>query len=134
MDSSSVLEEKLQKKKKRKLEQTNDSTVSVNKKKVKKAKLEEETNDVDDEIDEENEVVQESNLNGKLVLQRSIETLSLIIVGSVTNSGGYLTSTSFESLGERGVSESTLKALNDMKLTTMTEIQAKSIGPLLEGR
>lgn len=49
-------------------------------------------------------------------------------------SGGTLSSVSFESLSERGVSELTLKGIKDMNLTTMTEIQAKSIGPLLEGR
>ena len=49
-------------------------------------------------------------------------------------SGGSLTSLTFESLAERGVSDLTLKAITEMKLTTMTEIQAKSIGPLLEGR
>ncbi|CAF4713505.1 unnamed protein product, partial [Rotaria socialis] len=51
-----------------------------------------------------------------------------------TVSGGNLTSVSFDSLSERGVSDSTIKAISEMKLTTMTEIQAKSIGPLLEGR
>jgi superfamily II DNA/RNA helicase len=56
------------------------------------------------------------------------------IAGSVIPSGGNLTSLSFESLSERGVSDLTLKAISEMKLTTMTEIQAKSIGPLLEGR
>lgn len=45
-----------------------------------------------------------------------------------------MTSVTFDSLAERGVSDLTLKALKEMKLTTMTEIQAKSIGPLLEGR
>ena len=54
--------------------------------------------------------------------------------GSVTNSGGHLTSVNFDSLSESNVSESTLKAIKEMNLTTMTEIQAKSIGPLLEGR
>jgi superfamily II DNA/RNA helicase len=52
----------------------------------------------------------------------------------VIPSGGNLTSLSFESLSEHGVSDLTIKAINEMKLTTMTEIQAKSIGPLLEGR
>ena len=49
-------------------------------------------------------------------------------------SGGNLTSVTFESLNERGVSALTLKAISEMKLTTMTEIRTKSIGPLLEGR
>ena len=55
-------------------------------------------------------------------------------LGTMTSSGGHLTSTTFESLSERGVSDLTIKALNEMKLSTMTEIQAKTIGPLLEGR
>jgi superfamily II DNA/RNA helicase len=60
--------------------------------------------------------------------------LILLFLDSVIPSGGHLTSISFESLSERGVSDLTLKAIAEMKLTTMTEIQAKSIGPLLEGR
>ena len=60
--------------------------------------------------------------------------VDLYILGDVIPSGGSLTSLSFESLSERGVSDLTLKAISEMKLTTMTEIQAKSIGPLLEGR
>ncbi len=58
----------------------------------------------------------------------------LHISGTFIPSGGSLTSLSFDSLSERDVSDSTLKAIKEMKLTTMTEIQAKSIGPLLEGR
>jgi len=43
------------------------------------------------------------------------------------------TDTSFKSL-EGAVCESTLKAVTDMNFTHMTEIQAKTIPPLLEGR
>ena len=56
------------------------------------------------------------------------------IIGTYIPSGGHLTSVSFDSLSERGVSDLTIKAIQEMKLTTMTEIQAKAIGPLLEGR
>ena len=41
--------------------------------------------------------------------------------------------TSFESLKDV-VSEQTLNAIKDMGFTHMTEIQAKAIRPLLEGR
>jgi len=41
--------------------------------------------------------------------------------------------TSFKSL-EDAVCESTLKAVADMGFTHMTEIQTKTIPPLLEGR
>lgn len=41
--------------------------------------------------------------------------------------------TSFSVLSEK-VCENTLKAINDMGFTNMTEIQAKAIPPLLEGR
>ena len=41
--------------------------------------------------------------------------------------------TSFESLKE-SVSEKTLKAISEMGFTHMTEIQHKSIAPLLNGR
>jgi len=42
--------------------------------------------------------------------------------------------TSFASLASLGVSDLTLKAIEDMGFTHMMEIQAKSIPPLLEGR
>jgi len=41
--------------------------------------------------------------------------------------------TSFSVLNEK-VCENTLKAIKDMGFTNMTEIQAKAIPPLLEGR
>jgi len=44
-----------------------------------------------------------------------------------------LADTSFRSL-EGAVSETTLKAVSDMGFTHMTEIQARTIPPLLEGR
>lgn len=44
-----------------------------------------------------------------------------------------LADTSFKSL-EGAVSESTMKAVADMNFSHMTEIQAKTIPPLLEGR
>ena len=49
-------------------------------------------------------------------------------------SGGNLTSVTIESLSERGVSDLTLTVISEMKLTTLIEIQAESIGPLLEGQ
>ena len=111
------------KKKKRKLEQGNE-TPAVTKKTTKKRKLEEPV---------EEETAEDAPTTGKsfpLEWPEVMESFS----GTFTVSGGNLTSLSFESLLERGVSDLTLKAINEMKLTTMTEIQAKSIGPLLEGR
>lgn len=46
---------------------------------------------------------------------------------------GILTDTSFKSLEEK-VCEPTLKAVADMGFTHMTEIQAKAVPHLLEGR
>lgn len=46
---------------------------------------------------------------------------------------GAFEDTSFESLNDL-VSENTLKGIADMGFTHMTEIQHKSIKPLLEGR
>ena len=128
--SSIQIEEETKKKKKlkknknkRKLENASEPP-SMPKKKVKK--IQEETSN---EIDEEKDNVE---MTGK---KRSFRCSSMKFrLGSVTNSGGHLTSTTFDSLSERGVSDSTIKALKEMKLTTMTEIQAKTIGPLLEGR
>lgn len=46
---------------------------------------------------------------------------------------GAFEDTSFESLSNL-VNENTLKAIKEMGFTNMTEIQHKSIRPLLEGR
>lgn len=125
------LEDKL-KKQKRKLANGNEIPKKKRKKVEKQVEEEEqETNDdeEDDEIAEEDKVIS----NGK---QNEMNKIIFIWIcsGSMIPSGGNLTSVTFESLSERGVSDLTLKAISEMKLTTMTEIQAKSIGPLLEGR
>ncbi|CAF1098055.1 unnamed protein product [Rotaria sordida] len=108
------------KKKKRKLDNSHEIT-TINKKKAKKRKLETE------------EINNDEDLSSTAINENKDET-KIETSGSIIPSGGHLTSVSFESLSEKGVSDLTLKAINEMKLTTMTEIQAKSIGPLLEGR
>lgn len=52
---------------------------------------------------------------------------------SLTDVSGAFEDTSFASLADL-VSESTLKAVKEMGFEHMTEIQHKSIRPLLEGR
>ncbi|CAF1095702.1 unnamed protein product [Rotaria sordida] len=108
------------KKKKRKLDNSHEIT-TINKKKAKKRKLETE------------EINNDEDLSSTAIKENKDET-KIETSGSIIPSGGHLTSLSFESLSEKGVSDLTLKAINEMKLTTMTEIQAKSIVPLLEGR
>ncbi|CAF0910417.1 unnamed protein product [Rotaria sordida] len=108
------------KKKKRKLDNSHEIT-TINKKKAKKRKLETE------------EINNDEDLSSTAINENKDET-KIETSGSIIPSGGHLTSVSFESLSEKGVSDLTLKAINEMKLTTMTEIQAKSIVPLLEGR
>ena len=53
--------------------------------------------------------------------------------GTSVGAETILTDTSFESLKEK-VCELTLKGINDMGFTHMTEIQFKAIPHLLEGR
>lgn len=61
-----------------------------------------------------------------------IEIYLILVPG--TEVGFEITSdTRFSVLSEK-VCENTLKAINDMGFTNMTEIQAKAIPPLLEGR
>ncbi|CAF3391595.1 unnamed protein product [Rotaria sp. Silwood1] len=87
--------------------------------------------------EQEEEIINDEDLPSTAIDKyndNNTEETKIEITDSITPSGGHLTSVSFESLSERGVSDLTLKAINEMKLTTMTEIQAKSIGPLLEGR
>ncbi|UJR10738.1 hypothetical protein I4U23_014926 [Adineta vaga] len=129
MDNTVQLHEKKKdklKKKKRKLENGSEA-ISINKKKVKKRKLEEQHEQEEEEEDDDDDGDEQNDENE--TKEEKVETTGVYIP-----SGGHLTSVSFESLSERGVSDSTIKAINEMKLTTMTEIQAKSIGPLLEGR
>ncbi|CAF2390903.1 unnamed protein product [Rotaria sp. Silwood2] len=113
------------KKKKRKLDNGHE-IVTINKKKAKKRKLEEKEEETNNDEDLPSTAIDENEDN-------ITEETKIEIIGSITPSGGHLTSVSFETLSEKGVSDLTLKAISEMKLTTMTEIQAKSIGPLLEG-
>lgn len=57
----------------------------------------------------------------------------LTLTHGVTGVSGAFEDTSFASLAEL-VSESTLRAVKEMGFEHMTEIQHKSIRPLLEGR
>ncbi|CAF0999709.1 unnamed protein product [Adineta ricciae] len=109
------------KKKKRKLENGGE-TPAASKKQAKKRKLEEQKDEVEDEDE------------GESILETEYQEEKIETTGAYIPSGGHLTSVSFDSLSERGVSDLTIKAIQEMKLTTMTEIQAKTIGPLLEGR
>lgn len=59
--------------------------------------------------------------------------LSLSLHGILTDISGAFEDTSFASLTEL-VSDSTLKGVKEMGFEHMTEIQHKSIRPLLEGR
>lgn len=106
----------------------NDKVTKKNKKKKKKEKVTNksentdsdqedcaETMNVEDEIDDEVESVAPTNLPG-----------SSIGLGVVSDKRF--------SILEGKVCEATLKGIADMGFTEMTEIQAKSIPPLLEGR
>nr|KAF7429798.1 hypothetical protein H0235_006196 [Vespula pensylvanica] len=110
-----------------------DGPVKKKKKELKTSKIEneqeasqEQNNDVNsDEID----IVEESDniqlKNSKDVVEESLPGSSVGLEITKDNS--------FETLNER-VCENTLKGIKDMGFTHMTEIQARSIPPLLEGR
>ncbi|XP_056611437.1 ATP-dependent RNA helicase DDX18 [Triplophysa dalaica] len=126
------------KKKKRKLDGTIDSTSSL--KKVKKQKAGEHTTEASEvreneqivEISEEGEVPEKLPENGNEEKEDSEEEdedgpeLPLGLTGAFEDK-------SFASLAEV-VSENTLRGVEEMGFETMTEIQHKTIRPLLEGR
>ncbi|XP_016410199.1 ATP-dependent RNA helicase DDX18-like isoform X2 [Sinocyclocheilus rhinocerous] len=125
------------KKKKRKLDGAGDAASSV--KKVKKPDVVKETTEASDGEDEkqeqecaEPEKVPENGNNDK---EGSAEEEDSDEDGPELPSGltGAFEDKSFASLAEV-VSENTLKGVKEMGFETMTEIQHKTIRPLLEGR
>jgi ATP-dependent RNA helicase DDX18/HAS1 len=79
-------------------------------------------NEINDEVEnEETEPEKEENPNDENILPGAATTLEI------------LSNCAFDSLKNK-VCENTLKAIADMGFTTLTEIQARSIPPLLEGR
>uniref|UniRef100_A0A8D0HIG0 ATP-dependent RNA helicase n=1 Tax=Sphenodon punctatus TaxID=8508 RepID=A0A8D0HIG0_SPHPU len=109
------------KKKKKKKRKTMTSTENE----MKKAKIEEESVEVEDEHAEAPEVkTSENTEDGEE--DEDVPSLPLGLTGAFED-------TSFSSLAAL-VSENTLKGIADMGFAHMTEIQHKSIKPLLEGR
>ncbi|XP_050974550.1 ATP-dependent RNA helicase DDX18 [Labeo rohita] len=126
------------KKKKRKLDGAGDSTSSV--KKVKKQNVKETTEESEEEeeqqSDEERAEPGKVSENGNDDKEGSTkEDDDSDEDGPQLPSGltGAFEDKSFASLAEM-VSENTLKGVKEMGFETMTEIQHKSIRPLLEGR
>lgn len=96
--------------------------------------LEEESNDSSAEEDDESDE-QESDNEGENEAQSDDDETE---VTTENGTNGYdinhdTSNRSFDTLKEK-VSEETLKGISEMGFTQMTEIQAKSIPPLLEGR
>ncbi|KAI0210986.1 ATP-dependent RNA helicase DDX18 [Lamellibrachia satsuma] len=114
-------EKQLKKKKKRSIENADEV-------KAKKTKIQEDSEQDSSDAEEETEETKEDE-NSTAEMNEDIESkLPGTAVGM-----GILTDTSFKSLEEK-VCEPTLKAVADMGFTHMTEIQAKAVPHLLEGR
>ncbi|GMT01287.1 hypothetical protein PENTCL1PPCAC_30688 [Pristionchus entomophagus] len=90
-------------------------------------KKEEESEEEEEGGDNEVEVVEETPAKKMKKVEEPVEAVETHDVGSI------LSGTHFDSL-EGKVSGETLGVLKEMGFTKMTEIQAKSIGPLLEGK
>ncbi|XP_064610778.1 uncharacterized protein LOC135474987 [Liolophura sinensis] len=119
-------EDFVKKKKKKKRKMTEDTTTDIKKRKTDtgESSQEETTDEGKEETTDEGKSGEESDkVNQMQESQLPGSSLSTAI----------LSDTSFESLKEK-VSELTLKAVADMGFTHMTEIQAKAIPHLLEGR
>ncbi|KAI2660797.1 ATP-dependent RNA helicase DDX18 [Labeo rohita] len=113
------------KKKKRKLDGAGDSTSSV--KKVKKQNVKETTEESEEE--EEQQSDEERAEPGKVSENGNDDKEG----STKEDDDSAFEDKSFASLAEM-VSENTLKGVKEMGFETMTEIQHKSIRPLLEGR
>ena len=129
---------------KHKLEETVEDS-PVKKKKKKKDKLEngdagteKKTEEVEEPVEKEEDTEAEKVVpkpskkqNKPAVDDKDEDNVSLLPGSSI--SLGILSDKSFQSLGSH-VSESTLKGVEDMGFTQMSEIQAQTIPHLLEGR
>lgn len=117
-------------KNKKKLAKNGEDSAVV--KKVKKPKVvEPEESEEDDDESEEMEVDEEQEESGSEEDAEDVDISEL--PGSATALETLLSDNRFESLRGR-VSDQTLDAIKEMQFEKMTEIQAKSIPPLLEGR
>lgn len=108
------------------------SNSSVKRKKTKKAKIRdngEEQATVDDDDDDSTE---EADASSQIDITVSSEDLAKKLPGSGI-ALSILSSATFASLADK-VCGNTLKAVADMGFSTLTEIQARAIPPLLEGR
>lgn len=98
-----------------------------NQEQVKKKKKQKEVNGKNGHAEEESMDTQENGTN------EEDDALDDELPGTSTMLETLLSDNSFESLKGK-ISDASLKAINEMGFTKMTEIQAKSIPPLLEGR
>ncbi|GMR54299.1 hypothetical protein PMAYCL1PPCAC_24494 [Pristionchus mayeri] len=107
--------------------------------KMKKAaemgkKKKEEAEEVEKEVKKEEEGDDEvEHLETPAKKKKKVEAAPAVEEEESHDVGSILSGTHFDSL-EGKVSSETLGALKEMGFTKMTEIQAKSIGPLLEGK
>lgn len=99
-------------------------------KKKKNKKLKEVNNGDNGHINEESMEIEENGTNDD---EKEEHSNSEELPGTSTTLETLLSDNSFESLKGK-ISDASLKAINEMGFTKMTEIQAKSIPPLLEGR
>jgi len=129
---------------KRKLNDNSDAAKDQAKKKKKKHKhksendaLQQSAENGDDniEIESKEKDQSEDNANSKISAK---ETEKDKLPGSKAGAVSILSDKTFsglaEALGDGGISEATLKGIADMGFTHMTDIQAKTIPHLLEGR
>uniref|UniRef100_A0A7M4E5L2 ATP-dependent RNA helicase n=1 Tax=Crocodylus porosus TaxID=8502 RepID=A0A7M4E5L2_CROPO len=117
------LESRKKKKKKRQMSTLENGTPAKKIKAEEQQTAEDEENSKAPEVEENADDSGEEDLNEE---DAEVPSLPLGVTGAFED-------TSFASLADL-VSENTLKGINEMGFTHMTEIQHKSIKPLLEGR
>ncbi|KAJ0177836.1 hypothetical protein K1T71_006709 [Dendrolimus kikuchii] len=132
-DASNSVTETKDEVKKRPLENNINNKSEVPKKKPKKLKVEvkKETEEDDSNSSEETDSDGEEDTQHEIDTDNKEDTSNQLPGSSLCL--GILSDQKFSSL-EGKVCEATLMGIKDMGFTTMTEIQAKGIPPLLEGR
>ena len=133
---------------KRKIDESSNGLMDQTKKKKKKKgnqELEKENNESTNSIENDNETLSKEsipeNVSKKQTACDKIVTKEAEkdkLPGSKAGAVSILSDKTFsglaEALGSGGISEATLKGIADMGFTHMTDIQAKTIPQLLEGR
>lgn len=134
-ENGKTISPKAEKVKKNKLIEKSEQKIKKKKKKQQKVVQEPESEESDDPMEVTDEEEEENNGDCKKWIAKLFYTWFILfsVPGTSTALEALLGDNNFESLRGR-VSDASLNAIKAMGFEKMTEIQAKAIPPLLEGR